>query len=152
MSDNLTDSTKLSADTKKLSTDTKKLSAPAKLAMAGAAVFGLLYTSFGVLWLTVPEKIAQALGASLLSGSGLSTQIGDSAAFFLCAGAFMLLGVYKRSATLLSAGAWLIGLVAPARIVAWQAHGAALTLEPIIVEMITFIVVLGAARSLKASR
>lgn len=128
-----------------------QLTTPAKLALAGATLFGVLYSVFGALWLLQPAKIAEALDVTLLSGAGLSTQIGDSAAFFLCAGGFMLLGVLKRSATLLTAGAWLIGLVAPSRVIAWQFHGAALSLEPIIVEILSFIVVMAAARSLKTS-
>lgn len=123
------------------------LSMPGKLALGVTTLFGLLYLSFGLAWLAAPAKIAAALGASLLQGAGLATQLGDSAAFFLCAGAFMLYGVFRRHSHYLMAGALLIGLVAPARIIAWQFHDAALTMEPIVIEVLTFFVVFWAARS-----
>lgn len=124
----------------------RPLSMSGKLALGVTTLFGLLYLSFGLAWLAAPAKIAAALGASLLEGAGLATQLGDSAAFFLCAGAFMLYGVFQRQSGYLMAGALLIGLVAPARIIAWQFHGAALTMEPIIIEVLTFFVVFWAAR------
>ncbi|EAQ98407.2 hypothetical protein [Congregibacter litoralis] len=129
---------------------TTTLSLPGKIALGIAALFGLLYLSFGLAWLGAPSVIAGALGASLLQGTGLSTQLGDSAAFFLCAGGFMLYGVFRRHSSYLMAGALLIGLVAPARILAWQVHGAALTVEPVIVELLTFAVVFTAARAVRA--
>ncbi|EED30916.1 hypothetical protein NOR53_371 [gamma proteobacterium NOR5-3] len=125
------------------------LAMPAKLALGISTLFGLLYLSFGLVWLAAPETIAAALGASLLQGTGLATQLGDSASFFLCAGTFMLYGVVRRHADYLMAGAVLIGLVAPARLVAWQFHGAALTMEPIVVEILTFLVVFWAARCVR---
>jgi len=125
------------------------LSMPAKLALGVTTLFGLLYLGFGLAWLVAPGAISAALGASLLDGTGLATQLGDSAAFFLCSGAFMLYGVFSRHSSFLMAGALLIGLVAPARIVAWQFHGAALTIEPIVVEVLTFLVVFFAARALR---
>jgi hypothetical protein len=126
------------------------LSLLGKLLFGITAVFGLLYLSFGLAWLAAPSVIAGALGASLLQGTGLSTQLGDSAAFFLCAGGFMLYGIFKQHAGFLVAGALLIGLVAPARLIAWHFHGAALTIEPIIVELITFLIVIAASRSARA--
>ncbi|WOJ93337.1 hypothetical protein R0135_16360 [Congregibacter variabilis] len=126
------------------------LSMPGKVALGATTLFGLLYLIFGIAWLAAPAKIAAALGASLLEGAGLATQLGDSAAFFLCAGGFMLYGVFRRQSNYLMAGALLIGLVAPARVVAWQFHGAALTMEPIVIEVLTFIVVFLAARSVRS--
>ena len=128
----------------------QSLSMPGKMALGVTTLFGLLYLSFGLAWLAAPAKIAAALGASMLQGAGLSTQLGDSAAFFLCAGAFMLFGVFRRHSSYLMAGALLIGLVAPARLIAWQVHGAALTVEPIVVEVLTFLVVFFAARAVAA--
>jgi hypothetical protein len=61
----------------------------------------------------------------------------------------MLYGVMKRDSGFLMAGALLIGLVAPARVLAWQMHGAALTLEPIVIEVLTFVVVFSAARAVR---
>lgn len=125
------------------------LSLPAKLLLGLTVLFGLLYFSFGLAWLAAPAVIAGALGASLLQGTGLATQIGDSAAFFLCAGGFMLYGAAKREAGALVAGALLIALVAPARLLAWQFHGAALTIEPIAIEILTGVTVFFASRAVK---
>ena len=127
------------------------LSLPARLALGISVLFGLLYTAIGLAWLFAPGAAAGALGASLLQGTGLATQIGDSAAFFLCSGLFMLYGVFSRSAPWLTAGAILIGLVAPARLIAWQLHGAALTLDAIVIEIITLVVVLSAARAVRTA-
>ena len=128
---------------------TNTLSLPAKLALVVTALFGVLYLAIGLAWLGVPAVAAGALGASLLQGTGLATQVGDSAAFFICSGLFMLYGVFARNSSFLMAGALLIGLVAPARLIAWQVHGAALTLDAIVIEIVTFLVVLTAARSVR---
>lgn len=130
---------------------TQSLSMSGKLTLGLSALFGLLYLGFGLAWLTAPSVIAGALGASLLQGTGLSTQLGDSAAFFLCAGGFMLYGVLKRHSSYLVAGGLLIGLVAPARLIAWQVHGAVLMMEPIVIEVITCVVLLLAARAVRQS-
>ncbi len=63
----------------------------------------------------------------------------------------MLYGVARRNSGALMAGGLLIGLVAPARVVAWSAHGADLTLQPIIIEVITFLSLFAAARQLRAN-
>ncbi|MFT4873029.1 MAG: hypothetical protein ACJARU_001204 [Congregibacter sp.] len=126
------------------------LSTSTKLALGVTVLFGLLYLSFGLAWLAAPSTIAAALGASLLQGTGLTTQLGDSAAFFLCAGGFMLYGVFRRQPDYLMAGALMIGVVAPARLVAWQFHGAALTVEPMVVEILTFLAVFWASRALRS--
>ncbi len=58
--------------------------------------FGFLFFINGVMWLIYPAASAEALGMSLLSGEGLSTQIGDLSSFFLVLGGFMLLGTYTK--------------------------------------------------------
>jgi hypothetical protein len=131
---------------------THVISLPGKLALGVSALFGVLYLAIGLGWLAAPAVVAGALGASLLQGTGLATQLGDSASFFLCSGLFLLFGVFKRQSSFLMAGALMIGLVAPARIVAWQLHGAALTIEPIVIELLTFLVVFSAARAVAATR
>ncbi len=130
---------------------TSSLSLPAKVALSVTSLLGFLFTAIGLAWLFAPAYAAGALGASLLSGTGLATQIGDSASFFLCSGLFMLYGVLRRASSWLMAGAILIGLVAPARIIAWQLHDAALTLDAIIIELVTFAVVYAAARSVRGA-
>ena len=125
------------------------LSLGAKLSLGATFLFGLLYLGIGMAWVFAPAGAAAFLEASLLEGTGLATQLADSAAFFLCSGAFMLYGVLKRRAGFLMAGAILIGLVAPMRLIAWQFHGAPLTLQPIIIEVLTFLAVAGAAATVR---
>lgn len=126
------------------------LSLGAKAALAVSALLGLLFTLMGIAWLVQPARVAEALGASLLvEGAGLATQIGDSASFFLCSGLFLLYGTFRRSPSFLTAGGLLIGLVAPARIIAWQLHGAALTLDKIGPELLTLAVAFIAARAVR---
>jgi hypothetical protein len=48
--------------------------------VAGAAA--ALFVLTGIAWLVVPAFAATQLGMTLLSGVGLSTQIGDLASFF----------------------------------------------------------------------
>ena len=57
---------------------------------------GFLFFINGVMWLIAPAASAEALGMSLLSGEGLSTQIGDISSFFLVLGSFILLGAYTK--------------------------------------------------------
>jgi hypothetical protein len=45
----------------------------------------------------------------------------------------------------------LVGLVAPARIIAASVHGGDMTLEPIIVEVVTFLVAYVAAKQLSSA-
>jgi hypothetical protein len=111
----------------------------------------VLYLGIGLAWLVAPAVAAGVVGASLLQGTGLAAQLADSAAFFLCSGLFMLYGVFTRSSSFLVAGALLIGLVAPARVLAWQLHGAPLTIEPIVIEVLTFLAVFSAARAVRGS-
>ena len=53
-------------------------------------VIGFLFLLMGLQWLVDPTSAAAGLGMSLLSGHGLSTQIGDLASFFLVVGVFTL--------------------------------------------------------------
>jgi hypothetical protein len=125
---------------------------PARVGLAFSALLGLVFVAVGIAWLTVPAIAAGALGASLLQGTGLATQIGDSASFFFCAGFFLLYGALTRSAPWLMGGALLIGLVAPARLVAWAVHDAALTLDAIVIESVIFVVIALTARGVRMSR
>ena len=55
---------------------------------------GLLVVGLG--WWVHPAAAADMLGASLLDGTGRTTQIGDSGAFFIGAGSMLLWGGYER--------------------------------------------------------
>ncbi len=57
------------------------------LLRALTALSGLGLLLIGLGWWVHPAAAAEMLGASLLEGTGRSTQIGDSGAFFIGAGA-----------------------------------------------------------------
>ena len=59
-------------------------------------VIGFLFLLMGLQWLVDPTSAAAGLGMSLLSGHGLSTQIGDLASFFLVVGVFTLCAAAKK--------------------------------------------------------
>ena len=72
---------------------------------------GLLLIGLG--WWVHPAAAAEMLGASLLDGTGRSTQIGDSGAFFVGAGGLLAIGALRKQAALVLVGACLVGLVIP---------------------------------------
>ena len=103
---------------------------------------GLLFLFNGLMWLISPRDIAASLGMPLLTGHGLSTQIGDLASFFLVVGIFTLLGAYTKDTHWLYAPAALVGFAAISRIIAYLAHGAALSTDKIVVEVIVMGILL----------
>ena len=64
---------------------------------------GLGLLVMGLLWWIQPAIAAEILGASLLEGTGLSTQIGDSGAFFVGSGLLLAWGALRNRARLRSA-------------------------------------------------
>ena len=107
---------------------------------------GLLFVFNGLMWLISPVDIASTLGMPLLTGHGLSTQIGDLASFFLVVGIFSLLGAYTKKTYWLYAPAALVGFAALSRIIAYLAHGAALSTDKIIVEVVVMSILLFVAK------
>ena len=60
------------------------------------------------------------------------------------------MGGLKRDATMILIGGSLVGLVAPARIIAALVHGGDMTIEPLVVEVVTLIVAWVAAKQIKS--
>ena len=81
-------------------------------------------------------EFAEALGMSLLSGEGLSTQIGDLSSFFLVLGSFILLGAYTKQKYWFYAPIALLGLAAISRTIAYLFHDAAFATQSIMVEVL----------------
>ncbi len=117
----------------------------------GPMVLGVPLLLLGVMWVVAPEMAAANLSSELLTGAALTTQIGDSAAFFLGSGFLLIVGGFRANATMILIGGCLLGLVAPARIIAATVHGGDMTLEPIVVEVIIFVVAYFAAKQLNAA-
>lgn len=115
----------------------------------GPVVVGLPLLVLGVLWVFAPATAAANLSSELLTGAALTTQIGDSAAFFLGTGILLIMGGVKRDATMILIGGVLVGLVAPARIIAAVVHGGDMTIAPIVIEIVTLTVAYLAAQQIK---
>ncbi len=86
-----------------------------------------------------PEDALSSLSMPMLEGAALSTQLGDMTSFFLCTGVFIFIGAFRAIPQWLYAGAALLIVTAVARTYAWLVHGAALSVEPIAVEVISTI-------------
>ena len=99
-------------------------------------VIGFLFLLMGLQWLVDPTSAAAGLGMSLLSGHGLSTQIGDLASFFLVVGVFTLCAAVKKNKVWLYTPIALFSFAAISRIIAFVFHDAALSTDKILVELV----------------
>ncbi|MEZ7942934.1 MAG: hypothetical protein QMC41_06365 [Halioglobus sp.] len=90
----------------------------------------------GLRWAIDPSSAASDLGMTLLSGVGRSSQIGDVGALFLSMGSMILIALTTGQRSWFYAPALMLSLIAVLRILAWLLHGAALTLDMIILEVI----------------
>ena len=106
------------------------------------ALSGLGLLLVGLIWWAQPATAAEILGATLLEGAGRSTQIGDSGAFFIGAGALLAWGAIRNQIDLLLSGGLLVGLVIPGRVLSATTHGGAWTPDEILGECVILIVAL----------
>ena len=104
------------------------------------ALFGLGLLLIGMGWWVHPSAAADMLGATLLDGTGRSTQIGDSGAFFVGAGALLAIGALRKQSALVLVGACLVGLVIPGRVLSATMHGGAWTADEILGECVILVV------------
>lgn len=104
--------------------------------------------SIGVGWWVAPGFVGAQLGMTLLSGAGLSTQIGDLASFFLTLGACILIGLATGKRVWLYPPIILLGLAIAGRVIAWLFHDAELLIEAIAVEAGATVLLLFAAKEL----
>lgn len=96
----------------------------------------ILFIVNGLRWWVDPAGAAEQLGMPLLHGVGLSSQIGDLAAFFLLIGLFVLTGVVTGTRRWFFAPVALLVLAAVSRVLAWAVHDAALAVQLIVPELI----------------
>ena len=115
------------------------------------ALSGLGLLVFGLGWWVHPAAAADILGASLLDGTGRTTQIGDSGAFFVGAGSMLLWGALRKVPTLLIAGGGLIGLVIPGRVLSASIHGGGQTPDEIISECVILFLAVATAAAVNRS-
>lgn len=112
------------------------------------ALPGLLFTIMGLRWLVDPAGIAPQLGLSLQTGLGLSSQVGDLAAFFLVAGLSILIALVTGRRTWYYPPAMLLAIAATGRLVAWVVHGATFAVQMIVFEILVTVLLIVASRFL----
>lgn len=107
----------------------------------------LLFLFMGLNWLLDPAAAAGNLGMPLMEkgSAGLSTQIGDLAAFFVSLGVFIIAGVLTQNRVWFYAAAALLLLTALFRLLAWNVHGASLETAAIGIEVVVGALLLFAA-------
>ncbi len=110
----------------------------------------ILMLIMGLRWLIDPAGIGPEFGFPLLSGLGLSSQVGNMSAFFLMIGICMLLGVVLRETTWFYPPVLLFILTAAGRIIAWLAHGASLAVQMILIELVVSMILIVAAYRLQS--
>ena len=109
------------------------------------------FTLQGVSWIFDPARAAEGLAMPLLDGLARSTQVGDSAAFFLTIGVTAGIGSRPGRARLLLVPAGMLGGTALMRTLAWLLHDAAFAGTFIGVELVCAALLLLAARRLDAT-
>ena len=92
-----------------------------------------------ILFVVDPAKVTADLGMPLLEGLGRSTQLADLGALFTFGAILIFYGVFKSEGHYLRIGAFLLGLIAVLRVVAWAFNGAELATVLIISEVVLVI-------------
>ena len=116
------------------------------------AIPAILFVVMGLRWAVAPEGAAASLGMTLMTGVGLSSQIGDVGAFFLAMGIMMLIGLVTGRRSWFQAPALMLALAATLRVLAWLVHDAALALDMILVEVVLASVLIMASSRLSLDK
>lgn len=106
----------------------------------------VLFITMGVRWLVDPGGVASELGMALERGLGLSSQVGDLAAFFLTLGVCMLLALVTGRRLWYYPPIMLLLLAATGRLIAWTVHDAAFAGSMIAVEILISVLLFAASR------
>ena len=116
--------------------------------MALAALPALLFIVMGLRWLVDPGGIATELGLTVETGLGLSTQIGDLAAFFLVAGLCIVIGLVSAERIWFYPVVMLLLIAALGRTIAWTLHGAMFAPQLIMFEIVVALLLQTASKFL----
>ena len=116
------------------------------------AIPAILFVVMGLRWAVAPEGAAASLGMTLMTGVGLSSQIGDVGSFFLAMGIMMLIGLVTGRRSWFQAPALMLALAATLRVLAWLVHDAALALDMILVEVVLASVLIMASSRLSLDK
>ncbi len=110
------------------------------------ALPALIFIMTGLRWLVDPATAAAQFGMPLLDGVGLSTQIGDLAAFFIAGGMFVFIALITSKRSWYYPPIMLVGFTALFRILAWLLHDATLAVQMIVPEIVIAVLLLTASR------
>lgn len=116
-----------------------------------AGLPAIAFVLLGLAWWIVPDFAASQLGMTLLTGLGLSSQIGDVASFFLTLGTCILIGIFKNNRFWLYPAMMLLTLATIGRLLAWAVHGAELATQMIAVEWVVIAVLFFVSRKLETA-
>lgn len=115
------------------------------LAIIGALPLALI----AVRWVVDPSGAAEGLQMILLEGAARNSQIGDTTALFFGMGFLSLYGIWKDKRDFLYAAAFMLAIVAVARILAGVVHDAPTIWTFVVIEVVTTAIWLAHARNMK---
>lgn len=118
------------------------------LLQAAIGLPALGFVCVGLSWWFAPDFAGSLLRMELLERAGLSTQIADLASFFLTLGCYILVGLRSRSFVWFLPAILLLSFAIMGRLIAWLFHGADLTLDMIVVEVVVISLLLFASWSI----
>lgn len=110
------------------------------------ALPAVMFVMTGLRWLVDPATAAAQFGMPLLDGIGLSTQIGDLAAFFIAGGMFVFIALITSKRSWYYPPIMLVGFTALFRVLAWLLHDATLAVQMIVPEIVIAVLLLAASR------
>ncbi|WND03002.1 hypothetical protein QGN29_01310 [Temperatibacter marinus] len=100
------------------------------------ALPALLFILIGLRWIIDPAGVAPEFGFELMTGLGLSSQIGDLSAYFLTLGLCAFLGIVTKKRFWFYMPVIMLGLTAFGRLMAWLIHHADFAGDMIMPEII----------------
>jgi len=108
----------------------------------------ILFIVTGLHWLVAPAEVAPKFGLTLDHGVGLSSQVGDMAAYMLTLGICMLTALVSGRRSWYYPAMLLLAITAIGRSIAWLFHDAALAVDLIAPEVVVATLLLIASRRL----
>lgn len=106
----------------------------------------IIFLSTGFKWLVNPQSAASSLMMPLLTGAGLSSQIGDIGGLFLGMGLLIMSAVVFKKSDFLLAVATLLSCIVVYRLMGFAIHGATIIIQIVVFESVLAIWFFTAAR------
>lgn len=114
----------------------KKLNTKGLIFTVFLVIPAIFYLYVGFLWLVSPESAASMLLMPLLSGAGLSTQMGDVGGLFMALGLVVMMAIATRRGAFLLPVAVVMGTAATYRLLAFMLYQANLLPHFIALEVV----------------